>query len=194
MFSGFMKHAEKSLFARGFKTGVGETFGFQYKKQGAGAARSYTSQGFMGRGAKGGIRANWMGNAAGLAFVGYDAYQGYKEGGMVGAAKNITTSAISWGLMRGAWNMAAGTLGSVPVAIGAAAVGGAYGYYRMGEAGQKYSKNLKKLEFRGADIGDTFGTMATMRQRSLSAIQNSHVNGRMALGGEAAMMHTTYLR
>ncbi len=194
MFSGFIKHANNSLFGRGFKTGVGETFGFQFEKMGSGAMRDYKNMGFMGKAAKGGIKANWMGNAVGLAFVGYDAYQGYKEGGVLGAAKNTATSAISWGLMRGAWNMAAGTLGSVPVAIGAAAVGGAYGYYRMGEAGQKYSKNLKKLEFRGADIGDTFGTMATMRQRSLNAIQNSHVNGRMALGGEAAMMHTTYLR
>ena len=193
MFTGFMKHAGDSLFARGFKAGVAETFGWQVKKVGTGSARRYVSEGFMGRMAKGGIKGNFLGNVVGMAAVGYAAYTGYKEGGVVGAAKEVGSSALTWGLIRGSWNMAAGAVGSVPLAIGAAVAGGAYGYYRLGEAGIKHAKKMRNLEM-GGDVIDTFGTMATMRQRSLSAIQNTHVNGRLALGGEASLLHTPMMR
>ncbi len=193
MFQGFVKHSSDSLFGRGFKAGVVESFGFQMEKVGFGSQRGYLNKGFLGRKATGGIKANFLGNAVGLAFVGYSAYQGYKQGGVVGATKEVGASALSWGAMRGGWNLLAGSAGSIPLAAGAAVAGLAYGYYRFGEAGQQYKKKLRNLEM-GADTIDTFGTMSTLRQRSLSAIQNSHINGRMAMGGEASLMHTQFMR
>jgi hypothetical protein len=49
-------------------------------------------------------------------------------------------------------------------------------------------RQIRAMEM-GAPIADQYGTISTLRQRSLAAIQNSHVNGRMALGNEAALLH-----
>ena len=78
-----------------------------------------------------------------------------------------------------------------PLTIGAAA---AYGTYR---AVQKWadmsinrSKRARRLEF-GTPVLDVFGNMATMRMRSLQALQRSSLNGRYALGNEAAFAHSS---
>jgi len=119
-----------------------------------------------------------------LAFM----YMGYQEGGIGGAID----AGIESAKIAVAWEIGAAALGSaaLPLAIGAAAVGGAaYGYYQFGEKAQKYGRKMRKLEM-GGEVTDRFGTMSTLRQRSLSALNNTHVNGRMALGNEAAIMHT----
>jgi len=74
---------------------------------------------------------------------------------------------------------------------------GIYGYYKLQEYVQDTDraiardKQVRGLEL-GAPIQDAFGTISTLRQRSLQAIQNTHVNGRMAFGNEAALLHSSY--
>ena len=74
---------------------------------------------------------------------------------------------------------------------------GIYGYGQLEEYSRKNdqaiarNKQIGSLEL-GAPIQDPFGTISTLRQRSLQAIQNTHVNGRMAFGNEAALLHTNF--
>ncbi len=204
MFQGFRNQIRDSHFGRGAEAGFAESFGFQRDVHWEGNQRSYKRGGFLGRDMKQGGKESArafagrksiarIGGVASLAYIGYSAYTGYQEGGVWGATKGVAESVAINSISTGLFNAAVGAVGSVPLAIGAAAVGGAYGYYRLGEAGQTYAKNLRKLEM-GSETVDTFGTAASMRQRSLSAIQNSHVNGRMALGNEAGLMHMSYRR
>jgi hypothetical protein len=92
---------------------------------------------------------------------------------------------------------AGGILGAVinPWTIGIGAAIYAYGEYeeysRKTDLGIARNKQIGSLEL-GAPIQDPFGTISTLRQRSLSAIQNTHVNGRMALGNEAALLHSNF--
>jgi len=55
-----------------------------------------------------------------------------------------------------------------------------------------------RREHAGVQMGtpsvDPFGNNATMRQRSINAIQNSRLNGRTALSNEAALMYSPYMR
>jgi hypothetical protein len=53
------------------------------------------------------------------------------------------------------------------------------------------NKQVRGLEL-GRPIQDQFGTISTLRQRSLNALQNTHVNGRMAFGQEAALLHSSF--
>lgn len=50
-----------------------------------------------------------------------------------------------------------------------------------------------KLEM-GHQVADPYGNAATMRQRSLAAMQDSKFNGRTALGNEATYMYRSYFR
>jgi hypothetical protein len=176
---------------RSFIQGVGETFGMHYNKG--------VSMGFMGRKAPGGIfaggkgvggrAAGFLGRAAFPLFTAYSAYSGYQEGGVAGAVRNVTTDALIWGGMRAGWAMIGG-----PATLVAAGIAGAgYGVYRLGEAARKQERRVRGLEL-GADVVDRFGTLSTMRQRSLQAIQNSHLSGRMALGSEALLLSSPYMR
>jgi len=185
----FVQRARGTMMAsrpgRAFAQGVGETFGMHYE--------GGVSKGFMGRKAAGGVFAAGKMAALGRGlfpvFTAYSAYSGYKEGGIMGATKNVAADAATWGAMRAAWSMFAN-----PVTLGAAAVAGlGYGGYKLGEAAIAHEKRIKGLEL-GADVVDRFGTISTMRQRSLQAIQNSHLNGRGALGNEALIMSSPYLR
>lgn len=200
MLKGFFKYARGSHFGRGFEAGIAEGLGFQRDAVWKDGMRMYDKGGFLGStmpartaeeiGAKRWAR---IGGLASLAFIGYSAYSGYQEGGVLGAVKNVGTDLAYQAVGTGVYNTVIGSIGSLPVIGAAATVGAAYGYYKLGEAGQTYAKNLRKLEM-GTDIHDNFGTIATMRQRSLNAIQNSHLNGRMALGNEASAMHVSYRR
>jgi hypothetical protein len=152
---------------------------------GAGAARVQANVGaksMAGAAGKVGLKAlPLVGN---LAFM----YMGYQSGGIGGAID----AGIESAKLAVAWEVGAAVLGSaaLPLTVAAAAVGGAgYGYYKFGEAAQKHGKKMRRLEM-GGNVTDPFGTSATMRQRSLQALNNTHVNGRMALGNEAALMHT----
>ena len=77
---------------------------------------------------------------------------------------------------------------------GAAAMGGKYAL----DSGNSYLASRKNLSFgtgptqatQGAiDPRTGIGTIATMRQRSLAAMQRSHLNMRSAMGQEAFYMH-----
>jgi hypothetical protein len=117
-------------------------------------------------------------------FTAYMMYEGYQQQGIWGAAKGLGES-IAY---TAAFKAAAAVLGSAGVAAGAAVAAGAVGGYMMGEAAQAHLKSLRNVEM-GAPIVDTFGTVATMRQRSLMALNQTHINGRMAIGNEGALMH-----
>lgn len=198
MFQGFRNQMRGSNFGAGFEAGVADAFGFSREAAWKNGRRTYNKGGFLGKTlpsstAKEISTKKWarVGGIASLAFMGYSAYSGFQEGGVFGAAKNVVRDAAIQGIARGAFNAVVGAGLAVPTLVGVAAVGAAYGGYRLGEAGQHYAKSLRRLEM-GTDIVDTFGTISTMRQRSLNAIQNSRVNGRMALGNEASLMHMPY--
>jgi len=167
---------------RSFMQGVGETLGIHYQKG--------VSKGFLGRKAPGGMFGKGLlGRALFPAFTAVAAYTGYKEGGVMGAAKNVATEALMWGAMRAGFTMLTN-----PAILGGAAIAGAgYGMYRLGEAARTHERRVRSLEL-GADVVDRFGTLSTMRQRSLQAIQSSHLNGRTALGNEALLLSTPYRR
>lgn len=180
---------KNSYAGRAFRAGVGETMGFEYTRRGT----RFVNQGWLGIRGAGGIRNVGAGGLAlralGPAFMAMSAYQGYQRNGIIGAATNVATDAAIWGGIRAGW-----ALGVNPVTgflAGTAAVG--YGTYKFGEAAQDFTKRLRKTEMGGGNI-DMFGTAATMRQRSLSMIQNTHVNGRIGLGNEGALFHTRRFR
>lgn len=189
--------SKNTLFGRGAVTGFKDAFGWVHEATGKGIKRGYTSQGFLGLSGKTAGLTKVMG---GLSLIGtaYSAYAGYRENGIVGAVSGVATSALTNAVVMGSWNYLAG-MGTAGISMGltgglALAGIGAYGYYKAGEAGIKNMKQRKALELGTGDIGDRFGTMATMRQRSLNALQNTHVNGRMVLGNEGQMFHTPFMR
>ncbi len=148
------------------------------------------------RATKGKFMLGAAGRALGPAFVGYSAFAGYREGGIFGAIRGgsvATAESFAWGF---AWKGATAILGStaIPVAVGVAAVAGlGYGTYKALEHGNQVMKKQRRLEM-GSPIIDPFGTGATMRNRSLNALQNSQINGRSAFGSEAALMHVPTMR
>lgn len=127
----------------------------------------------------------------GLAFTAFSVYQGYQEGGALGAARGgaeaIATSTIANVAFR------AVGLAATPLAVVAGVAAAGYGAYRFGEASRAHGKRMRNLEM-GSDLVDSFGTMSTMRQRSLNALQSTHLNGRMGFGNEAALMHVPMMR
>jgi hypothetical protein len=191
----FFQNVRSSFMAtapgRSFVQGVGETFGMHYERG--------VSMGFLGRRAPGGVFGavpgfkarglTFLGRAAFPLFTAHAAYTGYQEGGILGAAGGVAESALMWGAMRAGWTMLGGSVGAG--LVGGVAMG--YGMYRLGEAARRNERRVRGLEL-ATDVVDRFGTMSTMRQRSLQAIQNSHLNARMALGNEALLMSTPYLR
>lgn len=128
---------------------------------------------------------------AGLAFTGYFAYQGWREEGLWGAAKGVGESVVGNIAARVGVSMLANPFGLAA----AATVGAGVGMYALGEKSKEHVKSLKRTEFATTQMIDALGSAgaATMRQRSVMALQNTHINGRMALGNEALLMRTSYL-
>lgn len=127
----------------------------------------------------------------GLAATAYLAYEGYQEEGVWGAAKGVGES-VMWSA--GA-RMAGALLGGGFV-TGSVAAGVGLGVYAMGEAGRSHAKRLKDVEMGGGmKIMEALSShgAATMRQRAVMALNNTHLNGRMAMGNEGLIMHTPYL-
>lgn len=161
------------------KRGVAENFGFQYKKG--------VSEGFLGlkasRGLSFGARAMaGIGGAINLGFMASSVYSGYQEGGVLGAAKELgTTAAIQVGL--NVAGVAVNALWPVALVAGSGALA-----YKVAENSRQYGRNLRNISM-GTPPIDVFGTMSTVRQRSLAALQNTHINGRMALGNEGLLSH-----
>jgi len=125
----------------------------------------------------------------GLLSTAYFAYTGYQEGGALGAVAGVGES-IAWSA--GIYALGQALPFAAPVAIGAAIAGGTYA---LGEAGRRHHKGLRNLELGGAQIAQALqtGSIATQRQRSLMALQNTHINGRMSMGNEAMMLHVPFL-
>jgi len=186
-YAGYAKSAWGSNIGRDFRRGAGEMAGFRYQKDAAGILRN---TGFLGRKMSGmGMKPlGGFGKAMtglGLAWGVADAFQAYREEGAWGAAKSGAGSLAMGGAFRVVTGIAGRALsGFGPVAVAAAAV---YGTYALGNAAKMHVKRLKGLEM-GRNIPDPFGTVSTIRQRSLQAIQNTHINGRLALGNEAMLM------
>jgi hypothetical protein len=140
--------------------------------------------------------AKWLGRA----FVGYAAYHGFKEGGLSGAVTGTATHlaavyAFGAGLKAlglGMKSMLGSPLGFTAVGLGAVGAG-VYGRKQLIDTAREHQRRLGSLEM-ATPVLDQFGTLATMRQRSITAIQNSHLNGRNALGNEAALMYRPYFR
>lgn len=139
--------------------------------------------------------ASTLGKGIPLALTAMGAVQGYRSGGVIGAAKGVAvntmiTFAMSAGLRAAASIGGAAVAVAAPLAITAAA---GYGTYKALEFGNARIKRARRLNM-GHAIMDPFGNGATMRQRSLQALQMSQVNGRSAFGREGEMMHLPYLR
>jgi len=199
--AGFNARLEGSAMGRALKMGTMESFGWHF----AGTE----SQGFLGlrgelgsvKGMKGvagnirkgglGLVGRTLGKSLGLLSTAYFAYEGYQQEGVWGAAKGVGES-IAYSA---AFNYVVGAAGgtalafAAPVAGIAALAGGAY---MLGEAGIKHKKGLRDLEMGGGDQmmqAVTSAGAATARQRAVMALNNTHVNGRMALGNEGFLMH-----
>lgn len=162
-----------------FSRGVGRLLGFEYQHG--------KSMGFLGRKMPGGMfgagRLAFGMRALGPLFLGMSVRSGYQQGGVLGAAKEGIKEMALWG----AFEAGAGILTN-PITLGITGIFAAgYGYYKLGETSRKHRKRLRNLEM-GADLVDRFGTMTTMRQRSLAAIQRTHLNGRVSIGNEALLL------
>jgi hypothetical protein len=173
------------------------------------ALKSYAGTGFHKAGAKEareflglGKGMSWMGRALGGGFAAYSMYQGYKKEGAWGATKALGETALQ-GYAWGVANYVAGGVLSSGLAVGAGAVaGGALGSMAAGinplrfitrPLASAHAAKQARVNM-GTPVVDQFGTVSTMRQRSLQAIQNSKVNGRNALGNEAGLMYSPYMR
>jgi hypothetical protein len=205
----------RTEYGRAFQHGMGEAFGWTFAggnvmpPEGVAGSRlpKGTPTGFMGwkestgyswtnrRAAMARVRGGGIKGLSKIAarafnpaliagFTAFNVYEGYKAGGVIGAAGAAATEAAMWG----GFNVAATALGQPLLwTLGGAAAAG-YGYYQLGEASKRHEKRLRHLEM-GATVTDPFGTAATLRQRSLAALHNTHINGRMAVGNEASLFH-----
>lgn len=127
--------------------------------------------------------------AVGIFTVGSGIYQGYKEGGKLGALKGGLKAAGQYAAYSVA-ETALASLTGVSLSAVLAPIGAVYGGYKALEMGQEHYRGMKQTEFSSQSMYDPYGVGATMRQRSLMAIQRSSINGRLALGNEARLLHT----
>jgi hypothetical protein len=180
-----------SLAARALAWGKGgaTTAGKSYL--GSGIHRAGAHQVRMGLGLRGSLGERLIGGGVGALVT----YQGFREGGITGGAKalgeniamNYAFGAAEYVLPYAA-PIAAGAL------VGAAAWQGRTPMQLLARpAVRAHMRAFSMLEM-GSPVADPLGTMATMRQRSLMAIQRSKINGRSALGQEASYMYRPYFR
>lgn len=180
---------------RGYATAATEGFGAAY-----GFYRNPATgkMAFMGGGGGGLLKK--AGRLFAPAFTGLAIYQGFREGGMAGAAKGAIQSGISWAL----WDVglkAAGALfkGTAIARMGATMMGLALPATVIAAAGYAAYKGAEYFAQRGrqAMMSEFVGNMAsfqtdaayTMRQRAMQEISISHTNSRTVLGQEAQLMH-----
>jgi hypothetical protein len=122
-----------------------------------------------------------------LISTGMFAYEGYQNNGLMGAASGVGESVLINAAVHYGRNILTNPLTLTVAGIAAAG----YGMYRLGEAGRAHAKGLKELEMTSQNTLDAIGSIGagTMRQRALMALNNTHINGRIALGNEAMLMH-----
>jgi hypothetical protein len=197
---GAWKTMNKTAAGRGFIRGVKENLGWVYEgekdlgfigRKGPGffaEARTAWKEGGGKLGGSIGVAGKVASRYGGILMAAWAFYEGMKEGGITGGIKSSGRQTVSWGAIR----MADAVLGGV---AGTALMAGealAYGGYRFGRAAQKYGRGLRNISM-AIPVVDPFGTAATMRQRSLSALQNTHINGRIVLGQEAILMSSLHM-
>jgi hypothetical protein len=131
----------------------------------------------------------------GPSMLGISAYLGYQEGGTWGAAKAIAKD-ISYAYI---WGHTIKPI--LPYAAAGTVIGGVAAYSAGLRPMHIVRPMVKKhmLKHIGLEMGspniDPYGTGATMRQRSLMAIQNSRLgNARTGLGSEAFLLQQNYWR
>lgn len=195
-------YASKSMIEEGYNVSVGQNLGFLGRNtptrnllRGERIVRTLDKTGGI-RGTGGMLGQGKFAFASrvfGIATLGLSAISGYQENGVTGATMNVAKEAASWGAMRAGWSVGKGVLANpfflVPATIGALGYAG----YKIGQASREKARRIRNVEM-GGEVIDRFGTLSTIRQRSLMALNNSHVNGRMALGNEATLLSTNYLR
>jgi hypothetical protein len=160
---------------------------------------------------KGGA-SKWLARAGkwgGRGFIGLAALQGFREEGLWGAAKGAAESVVWSHAMGQAFNVlgkgariVGGGMQAAAIGGGVALAGGLAASWATGvnpiafaARGQvrEHMKKHARVEM-GGPVRDQFGTVATMRQRSVQAMQNSKLNGRSAMGSEATYMYRPYFR
>ena len=134
----------------------------------------------------------------GPVFMAHAAYTGYQEGGVGGAVKNIGKEAALWYAFGAAAKVfsfgklaraAAAGVGVLGIGIGGTLAATGIGPQQLLRPyTYDHLRKHAKLEM-GTPIADPFGNMATMRQRSLMAMQNSRINGMGALGNESYLLY-----
>jgi len=137
-----------------------------------------------------GMMMRGAGAALGAGFSAHAIYSGYKSGGISGAVRAGAQEAVGWAAYKMA-SVAFGGVSMTAMAGGAVALAGAYGTYKALEYGRENYKSMKNTEF-ATPLQDPSGMGATIRQRSIAAIQGSQINGRVALGNEAALLHNMF--
>lgn len=199
----------KSWLGSNLKRGVGETFGFHYEriqKGPFGIGSEITSGGFLNykgigseyqkqiaagtKGGKAALRASGKAFVPGLSllFSAHSIYSGFKEGGFSGGM-GAATEAVAFNTGLSMLGGAAGTLLGGVMAIGAAGVG----LHALGKAAETKKKRTRGLELAAVSPDLLYSSSSlTARQRSLQALNDSRINARMAIGNEAALMHTRY--
>lgn len=173
---------------KSLRYGALEAVGFDV---GAGGANSWMGgRQTLGHFAKGrigsGLGSMAMRGGIGLGFTAYMAYEGYQQEGMWGAMKGAGESVLWNAGFRLAGSLLPGVATVAGTALaGAAVIGGAYAFQRNAV---DYNEKLRRSEFVAGNINDPFGNVATMRQRSIRALHNSNMGGRMTLGREAQLL------
>lgn len=213
--AGYNRFSQSTL-GRPIAQGFGEAYGWQYKDnvsqgflgwKGTEPGRQLQealrlNQGLSYKNISEGVRSTGRGSVAKLAgktglsilkrpfgllapaMTAAAMYSGYQQGGVTEALKQGFSSGAEWA----AFSLATKVLGGTALyGIGAITAAG-YGAYQFGQASRQYRQRLRHIEM-GASMIDPFGTSATLRQRSLQALNNSHINGRLAVGNEAILLH-----
>jgi len=153
-----------------------------------GAKRVFTQSSIV----KGGMKTGWkmLGPALGLGISAYSVYGAYQSGGLLGAGKQLAKEGIGWAAFDiGQTALASVGLGGLTTPLLVTA-GAGLAMKKTIDYGQRHYRGLRELEI-ASPIADPTGIGYTMRQRSLQAIQRSSINGRMAIGNEAMLMHQT---
>jgi hypothetical protein len=132
-----------------------------------------------------------IGSVLGLMDTIHQVHKGYERGGMVGAAKGFAGAAATSVTA----NVALRAVGSVP-ALALAIAPIVAGVAVAGQVSQNLQANSRALPLNLAGDMSAFqtGKANTMRQRSLQAIQRSHLNARSVLGNEAQYQHISSSR
>lgn len=198
---------KNSWLGSNLKRGALESAGWHYERVQTTLGSNLVSGGFLNeKGVRAAYAANKvagqktfsagaraLGKAAipglGLVFSVSSIYSGFKEGGITGGL-GAAAEAVAFNT---AISMLGGAAGTFFGGVVAPLVAVGLGTHALGEAAQAKKKRLVGLEMAAVtpNLINSQGAF-TARQRSLQALNDSRINARMAIGNEAALMHTRY--